>query len=224
LPVPFAGTVVDPILRGASPDVLSRLSSRRDVFRATRGTYGRLSALRGTPFFGAFGYSVYGDAGYVPNGTTVPIEPVMVREGRLNLSISPASAHVFVDGLYVGAVSDFQDRGLWLEPGPRRIELRADGYETLTFDVRIDENATVNYRRELARAVARQEPPQPAAPPKTFYVIPGCYAGDTKPSESQLPKGCSPKNVREIPPVLSRLTPAAGTQPSPGARPTLPPR
>jgi hypothetical protein len=117
---------------------------------------------------------------------------------------------VFVDGFYVGAASDFQDRGLWLDPGPRRIELRADGYETVTFDVRITEDQTVNYRRDLSRAVTQPEAPRPAATPKTFYVIPGCYAGDSRPSESRLPKGCSPKNVRTIPPVLSRLTPASG--------------
>ena len=53
-----------------------------------------------------------------------------LRQGRLNLYVTPASAQVFVDGFYAGTVADFQDRGLWLESGPHRIELRADGYQT----------------------------------------------------------------------------------------------
>ena len=56
-------------------------------------------------------------------------------EGRLNLYVTPASAQVLVDGFYVGTVADFQDRSMWLESGPRRIELRADGYEPAAFDV-----------------------------------------------------------------------------------------
>jgi hypothetical protein len=130
-----------------------------------------------------------------------------LSEGRLNLYVSPASAQVFVDGFYAGTVGDFQDRGMWLETGPRRIELRADGYDSATFDVRILEDQTVNYRRDLATVTTRPEPPRVAAMPKTFYVIPGCYAGDTKPRTDRLPKGCSSRNMKTVPPVVSRLTP-----------------
>jgi hypothetical protein len=139
----------------------------------------------------------------------------------LSLFVTPLSAQVNVDGYYVGTVADFQDRGMWLEPGPRRIEIRADGYETVTFDVRITEDETVNYRRELTRQVAQTEPPRPPAPPKTFYVIPGCYAGDSRPDANSLPRGCSAKNLKTIPPVMSRLTPTAGqTGPQSGTRPS----
>lgn len=190
----------------SGPNPIMRPAGPGDVFRAGRGTYGRLSALRGSPYYGAFGYSVYGDGGYLPYVSNVPDEPVALRDGRVNLSVSPASAQVFVDSFYEGTVADFQDRGLWLEPGPRRIELRADGYETVTFDVRITEDQTVNYRRDLERGVARSEAPRVAATPKTFFVIPGCYAGDVLPNEGRLPSGCSSKNLRTIPPVVSSLT------------------
>ncbi len=215
LPTPFAGTVPNPFIRPQSPD---------DVFRATRRTYapryGRLSALRGSYYGYGGGYV---DPNYYPYGGPVPNDAEPIRDGRLSLFVTPLSAQVNVDGYYVGTVADFQDRGMWLEPGPRRIEIRADGYETVTFDVRITEDETVNYRRELTRQVTRAaEPPRPPAPPKTFYVIPGCYAGDSKPSAESLPRGCSPKNLKTIPPVMSRLTSAAaqagpqnGTRPSP---------
>jgi hypothetical protein len=182
-------------------------SGSRDVFRAAPWTYapryGRLSALRGSGYYGG-----YVDGGYAPYSyaDTVPNDQAPLRQGRLSLYVSPLSSQVFVDGFYVGTAGDFQDRGLWLESGPRRIELRADGYETATFDVRILEDQTVNYRRDLGREVARAEAPRVAAMPKTFYVVPGCYAGDRPPAAGRLPSGCTARNVRTIPPVVSRST------------------
>ena len=44
-----------------------------------------------------------------------------------------------MDGYYAGAVDDFDGtfQKLKLEPGPHRIEIRLEGYETLSFEVRI---------------------------------------------------------------------------------------
>ena len=205
MPGPFAGSVPDPIMRPA-PSV--RPSMQSDVFRAGRRAYapryGRWSALSGGY---AGGYGAYYDAGgyaaYAPNAQA----PASAPDGRLALFVTPASAQVLVDGFYAGTVADFQDRGLWLESGPRRIELRADGYQTEAFDVRIDEDRPAEYRRDLTRSSARSDAPRVASNPKTFYVIPGCYAGDTPPEKDRLPKTCSARNVRTIPPVVSRLTP-----------------
>ena len=214
LPDPFASRVPNPIMRPAAPIVRpgrpgmpagnagQATSGPRDVFRAAPWTYapryGRLSALGGSGYYGG-----YVDGGYAPYSyATVPNDQAPVRQGRLSLYVSPLSSQVFVEGYYVGTASDFQDRGLWLEPGPHRIELRADGYETATFDIRILEDQTVNYRKDLAREVARSDAPRVAAIPKTFYVVPGCYAGDRPPAAGRLPTGCSAKNVRTIPPVL----------------------
>ncbi|HVQ13668.1 MAG TPA: hypothetical protein VMS40_08760, partial [Vicinamibacterales bacterium] len=115
-----------------------RPSMQSDVFRAGRRAYapryGRWSALSGGY---AGGYGAYYDAGgYAANAPNAQA-PASAPEGRLALFVTPASAQVLVDGFYAGTVADFQDRGLWLESGPRRIELRADGYQTETFDVRI---------------------------------------------------------------------------------------
>jgi hypothetical protein len=54
-------------------------------------------------------------------------------------------------------------------------------------------------------------PPAPVAPPapyvpgaagrpKTFYVIPGCYAGDRRPAPESLADGCSLASLRVVPP------------------------
>jgi hypothetical protein len=49
------------------------------------------------------------------------------------------------------------------------------------------------------------DPPAPYVPgppgrPQTFYVIPGCYAGDRAPEPESLKPGCSISRLRVIPP------------------------
>jgi hypothetical protein len=48
----------------------------------------------------------------------------------------------------------------------------------------------------------RPEPyvPGPPGPPKTFYIIPGCYLGDRRPAPESLAPGCSISKLRVIPP------------------------
>ena len=61
--------------------------------------------------------------------------------------------------------------------------------------------------------VTRSDPPAPPAaapvappamapgPPKTFYVIPGCYAGDRPPHADRLPARCDVSKTRILPPT-----------------------
>lgn len=74
-----------------------------------------------------------------------------VGRGGLKLKVEPATAEVYVDGYYMGTVSDFDGtfQRLELETGAHHIEIRAPGYQTITFDVRIEFNQTVTYRGEL---------------------------------------------------------------------------
>jgi hypothetical protein len=127
------------------------------------------------------------------------------RVGYLQLLVQPARAHVYVDGFYKGTVSDI-GRLLPIEAGPRRIELRAPGYETVTFDVKIVPDETITYEADLERVP--REKPIAAVPavPKTFYVIPNCYAGDKPPAQVVLPRTCDPATVRTIPPVVNAMT------------------
>jgi hypothetical protein len=122
--------------------------------------------------------------------------------GALVLEGVPDNAQVFVDGHYVGLAEEFGPgrRALSLDAGAHRIELRAPGYETATFSVRIEPSGIVRYRGDMQRAattnpaVVSAAPPQPAGA-RSFYVIPNCYAGD-KPPTSVLPKGCDVKNLQ----------------------------
>ncbi len=72
-------------------------------------------------------------------------------EGSIRLKVKPRDAAVFVDGYFAGEVDEFDGlfQRLHVEPGPHRIEVRADGFETLSFDVRILPDRTVTYEGEL---------------------------------------------------------------------------
>jgi hypothetical protein len=60
------------------------------------------------------------------------------------------------------------------------------------------------YGGEPLADVAQRTAPRAPATPKTFYVIPRCYAGDVRPTADQLPRGCDIANLREVPPVVTR--------------------
>jgi hypothetical protein len=93
------------------------------------------------PYFGGYGGTPY-YSGY--SG---------LAEGAMRLKMKPRDGQVFVDGLYVGVVNDFDGvfQRLHLDPGPHRIEVRADGYETLTLDVQIRPDQTIKYEGDLKK-------------------------------------------------------------------------
>jgi hypothetical protein len=69
------------------------------------------------------------------------------------LKVKPKEAEVFVDGYFAGIVDDFDGvfQRLHIETGPHRIELRADGYEPLNFEVNIQPGRTLTYKGELKK-------------------------------------------------------------------------
>lgn len=74
-------------------------------------------------------------------------------DGALRIKVKPRDAEVYVDGYYAGQVDDYDGmfQKLRLEPGPHRIEVRLEGYEPLTFEVRIQPDRTITYKGELQR-------------------------------------------------------------------------
>ncbi len=73
-------------------------------------------------------------------------------------------------------------------------------------ELRIDPGETRNSRSDLDRVASAAPLPQrvvAAGPPKTFYVIPGCYAGDKPPQADRLRPGCRISDTRKVPPVPS---------------------
>ena len=115
--------------------------------------------------WGGYGGGGYGGGGYggtssgSPNpqpaqvgNTPNPLDPNLPT-GGLRLKVTPREAEVYVDGYYAGHVDDFDGarQKLKVAEGPHRIELRAEGYETATFDVVIIVGETTTYSTELKR-------------------------------------------------------------------------
>jgi hypothetical protein len=75
--------------------------------------------------------------------------------GSVRLDVDLKEAAVYVDGYYVGIVDDFDGafHQLNLTVGPHRIEIREDGYETLTVDVNVQLAQTIRYRGEMKPVV-----------------------------------------------------------------------
>jgi hypothetical protein len=78
--------------------------------------------------------------------------------------------------------------------------------ETVTVNIAIHPEPAATYTTGPERLVTPDPPPAPPivtsrpGVPKTFYVIPRCYAGDRRPSADQLPAGCDIRKLRIIPP------------------------
>jgi hypothetical protein len=95
------------------------------------------------PWYGGYPADPQGGGGYTNN----------FDDGTLRLKIKPRDAEVYVDGYYSGLVDDFDGmfQRLHLDAGPHRIEVRANGYEPLTFEVRITPDHTTTYQGEMKR-------------------------------------------------------------------------
>jgi len=75
--------------------------------------------------------------------------------GALRLKVKPDKASVYLDGESVGLVNQYDGmfHKLHLDGGNHHVEIQAPGYQTLTFNVRIEPNHTETYRGELEKEV-----------------------------------------------------------------------
>jgi hypothetical protein len=73
--------------------------------------------------------------------------------GALRLKVKPSNAQVYIDGYFVGAVDSFDGmfQRLAVEAGSHRVEVRAEGFETVQFDVLVTPGETITYKGELTR-------------------------------------------------------------------------
>jgi hypothetical protein len=183
-----------------------------DAFRATPKTYTPRDRGRRDPggknVYVPVPYPVYYDVApyyYEPPLAPEPTQaPPVARDDRplgyLTLRVQPRTADVYVDGAFAGTVDDFGGRGARLLPaGPHRVEIMAEGYETLTFDVRVPEDDTVTFTRDLLPRDSRPAADPVVVPHKTMYIVPRCFIGDRMPLPGDMPAGCRVEDVRVIP-------------------------
>jgi hypothetical protein len=97
-----------------------------------------------------YGYGGYGGYGY-GGGGGYQVSESYKETGNLRLKIDPKDAQVFVDGYYVGVIDSFDGafQKLNLDSGGHKIDLKAEGYEPLQFDVLITPGETVTYKGEM---------------------------------------------------------------------------
>jgi hypothetical protein len=90
---------------------------------------------------------------YPSYGQSYPYYSAFDDTGELRLKVKPREAQVWVDGYFAGEVDQYDGvfQHLNLEPGSHRIEIRANGYAPLSFDVRIMEGRKITYEGELQR-------------------------------------------------------------------------
>jgi hypothetical protein len=110
--------------------------------------YGHPAYGYGYPAYG-YGYPTYG-YGYPAYGYSRP-GYVGRPYGGVRIDIPQRDAEVHVDGYYVGTANDFDGvfQHLNLEAGPHRIEIRAPGYEPLSFEVNVEPGRTITYRASM---------------------------------------------------------------------------
>jgi hypothetical protein len=98
-----------------------------------------------------YGYPGYGGYGGGGGGYGYGSQGSRDDEGSLRLKIDPRQAQVYVDGYYVGLVDSFDGafQKLSLTSGGHRVELKADGFEPLQFDVLITADETVTYKGKM---------------------------------------------------------------------------
>ena len=103
--------------------------------------------------FGYYGYySPYNDYGYSSGYGSGSYSYGSGRSvGQLRLKVNPKHGQVYVDGYFAGEVDNFDGafQRLSIESGAHKVEIRADGFETVTFDVVITPGETVTYKGEM---------------------------------------------------------------------------
>ena len=71
-----------------------------------------------------------------------------VAYGGLSFDMQPAGAAVFIDGVFVGAAADFGPTAapLTLRAGLHHVELRADGFQPIAFDITVVPGQVIPYQ------------------------------------------------------------------------------
>ena len=191
-----------PAHSAAQSNSLPSTAFRRDLFRAGAGTYAptydrlpRFSRQVVPGWYGVAGASDPNDPSpvtsrYMARGDIDPVPPYAVPRYspvRSRVDVVPSSARAYVDGSYIGTVSEIDYRALYqnyLDRALYRISYRP------TF-------VPVYYSRYRRWSFGYVEPVVQTSP--AVYVIPGCYMGDAPPLRPEkLPPGCKLENLKRV--------------------------
>src|SRR5579864_550133 len=109
----------------------------------------------------------------------------------VKLEINPPRAAVFVDGLFVGHVAEFEGvgRGMLVAPGPHKIRVALPGYQTFETEVNALPKQKVEVKTNLLKTTAETDP----------LIRPGGENAAPAPPPEPLPK-TGQKDTTAIPP------------------------
>jgi len=84
---------------------------------------------------------------------SIGVDSNQANTGGLSFDISPSSAELFVDGNLIGTVGQFTptSQPLGLPAGRHKVEVRASGYRTISFDVDIVAGEVIPYQGTMER-------------------------------------------------------------------------
>jgi PEGA domain-containing protein len=91
--------------------------------------------------------TTYPPSGY-PQVGPVTVQPGTTSGAGVSFEITPVDADVYVDGTYVGRVASFGplSQPLPVAPGRHLIEIRREGYQTLSFDADVTAGQVIPYQ------------------------------------------------------------------------------
>jgi len=76
--------------------------------------------------------------------------------GSIKIAVNPSRAAVFLDGLFVGHVGEFEGlgRAMLVAPGTHRLRIALPGYQTFETDINLLANQKVEIKTDLAKSDA----------------------------------------------------------------------
>jgi len=103
------------------------------------------------PYYDPFYSGGYGGGGSGYYEPKAPKDRNMV--GSIRIKVNPGSAKVYVDGALYGTATEFDglSNHLELDGGKHMLELRADGYQTLTKEITVEAGKTLTERASLKK-------------------------------------------------------------------------
>jgi hypothetical protein len=73
--------------------------------------------------------------------------------GYLRLDVEPGNTRIYIDSEYQGVVNGWVAQTVLLEPGARRVELRAEGFITRRFDIEIGAGEQIVLTVDMERTI-----------------------------------------------------------------------
>jgi PEGA domain len=95
-------------------------------------------------------------------------------KSTVKLAVNPTRAAVFVDGLFVGHVGEFEGagRGMLIAPGPHKIRIGLPGYQTFETEISPLPNQKVEVKTDLIKDNAEVQDPMLKIGATSSYAAP----------------------------------------------------